>query len=82
MDLEDFDNLNENPGDIIQHLSTAADALNKFDSQWYTKLTRTARWMDLIGDYAGREAFIIDGIDLPLLFDHRGLTVSTIQENR
>lgn len=40
---------------------TVAQALQWVDTTWYAPTSRNARWMDLIGDYAGAEPFIIDG---------------------
>ena len=40
---------------------TITEALNWIDSTWYAPASRNARWMDLIGDYAGAEPFVIDG---------------------
>lgn len=31
-------------------------------NDWYTAIAKSARWMDIIGDYAGDELFIIDGM--------------------
>lgn len=41
--------------------STLSKALSWTGAQWHA-VCRRARWMDLIGDYAGREPFIVDGI--------------------
>ena len=65
MDLEDFDTINaqqttEDAGSEPASLA-AAEALRRLDQAWYTNVNRRARWMDLIGDYAGTEPFIIDG---------------------
>jgi hypothetical protein len=30
-----------------------------FDAKWYSKIS--GLWMDLIGDYAGTELFVLDG---------------------
>ncbi|KAG2134032.1 uncharacterized protein EDB93DRAFT_852671 [Suillus bovinus] len=43
---------------------TVTETLNWIDSKWYTPASRNARWMDLIGDYAGAEPFVIDGHSL------------------
>lgn len=41
---------------------TAVEALKYMDDNWYKKIAgKKARWMDLIGDYAGNERFILDG---------------------
>lgn len=73
MDLEEFEV--DHPGskgttnDATSSLSIP-DALKWIDAEWHTAGKR-ARWMDLLGDYAGIERFIIDGsvpcIDLLLL---------------
>lgn len=40
------------------------EALKYIDDNWYKKVAgKKARWMDLIGDYAGNERFILDGIE-------------------
>ena len=41
-------------------LSTEA-AIRYIDEKWYRAVSRRGRWMDLIGDYAGSERFILDG---------------------
>jgi hypothetical protein len=39
---------------------TAVQALKCIDDNWYKKIAgKKARWMDLIGDYAGNERFIL-----------------------
>lgn len=40
---------------------TAGDALESLDREWYREVAKRARWMDLVGDYAGSERFILDG---------------------
>jgi len=61
MDLDGFDRvtspktLNFGKGVSVQK------ALNGFDQGWYIPRTRRGRWMDLLGDYAGNELFLIDG---------------------
>lgn len=62
MDLENFENIDG--VDLVSPQSTfdtAREALTYLDSTWYTKANRRGRWMDLIGDYAGSEPFILDG---------------------
>ncbi|KAL1741542.1 hypothetical protein HDZ31DRAFT_84764 [Schizophyllum fasciatum] len=44
--------------------SNAALALRVLDASWYIGATKKARWMDIIGDYAGEELFVIDGESL------------------
>ncbi|PVG01333.1 P-loop containing nucleoside triphosphate hydrolase protein, partial [Serendipita vermifera] len=36
-----------------------ADALRQLDTEWFTKLR--PRWVDIIGSYAGKELFLVDG---------------------
>ncbi|KAJ7238504.1 hypothetical protein B0H12DRAFT_92205 [Mycena haematopus] len=43
---------------------SAQHALDELDQRWFTLATRRARWMDLLGDYAGAELFIISGESL------------------
>ena len=64
MDLEIF----ENPDEISvpvshQHTSSLSskEALEHIDRAWYMLANKRARWMDLLGDYAGTEPFVIDG---------------------
>jgi len=66
MDLDDFetavaeDAARDVTGDdkeiSLQH------AVRAFDETWYSARSRAARWMDLLGDYAGVERFVIDGV--------------------
>jgi hypothetical protein len=62
MDLEGFDDaleanlLQYSPGNV-----SFTGALDTLDRSWYMKATRSARWMDLLGDYAGTEPFLLDG---------------------
>ncbi|EGO30017.1 hypothetical protein SERLADRAFT_413254 [Serpula lacrymans var. lacrymans S7.9] len=67
MDLEEFDKFAEElrSSDDVQSKSLSAEqALKHVDSQWYVDTSRRARWMDLLGDYAGSEPFVIDGESL------------------
>ena len=42
--------------------TNALEALKYIDDHWYKEIAgKKARWMDLIGDYAGNERFILDG---------------------
>lgn len=65
MDLDDFDaslaalSLDDEP--VVQTQS-ARDAVTYIDKEWYTFVNRRGRRMDLIGDYAGSEPFIVDGM--------------------
>jgi len=76
MDFDEFDiggpqDFDGQANDSIADRSTestdsAANArslatLKAFDHAWYTGRVRASRRMDLIGDYAGSEFFLIDG---------------------
>ena len=89
MDLEIF----ENPDEIsvpvtVSHSHTSAlsskEALEHIDQVWYMLANKRARWMDLLGDYAGTEPFVIDGKFLALRSMYIILTmISTLpQVNR
>ncbi|KAI9000928.1 P-loop containing nucleoside triphosphate hydrolase protein [Trametes punicea] len=79
MDLDEFDAPIEQlqlSHDIETTLNaqSSKDAVAYIDAQWYTLVNRRGRWMDLIGDYAGSEPFVVDGealiqlvLDDPLL---------------
>jgi hypothetical protein len=41
--------------------SSPKTALKFIDHAWYTERNKRGRRMDLIGDYAGSERFILDG---------------------
>lgn len=62
MDLEEFEGLNQTlltlPSSAFK---SSRDALDYLDQMWFINASRSARWMDLLGDYAGGEPFIIDG---------------------
>lgn len=61
MDIE-FDTLREESVTVAKTMiDTPSTALAYFDDAWYLRASRRARRMDLIGDYAGNELFIIDG---------------------
>jgi ATP-dependent RNA helicase DDX60 len=63
MDLEEFDDsgltlpVHDTPSSF-----SAKSSLDHVDREWYANASRRARWMDLLGDYAGSEAFVIDGM--------------------
>ena len=40
----------------------ASEAVKHLDEKWYRTVAKRARWMDLIGDYAGNERFMVDGV--------------------
>jgi hypothetical protein len=44
-------------------LEDAWSALRYIDNHWYRERNRRGRQMDLIGDYAGTEPFVLDGND-------------------
>ncbi|CDO68719.1 hypothetical protein BN946_scf184652.g46 [Trametes cinnabarina] len=77
MDLDEFDTPVEQLAHEIEPSLSAhgpKDAVAYVDTEWYTLVNRRGRWMDLIGDYAGSEPFVIDGealvqfvLDDPLL---------------
>ena len=39
-----------------------SENVNQKITEWYARTAKTARWMDLVGDYAGDELFIVDGM--------------------
>ena len=43
---------------------SAQEAVDRFDATWYTRTSQSARWMDIIGDYAGEELFLLNGDSL------------------
>jgi len=49
--LDDIDQSNDTITSLV--------ALNALDSAWYSRLN--PRWMDLIGEYAGTEMFVVEG---------------------
>ena len=51
--------------DITPTKLDALSALRYIDSHWYRERNRRGRQMDLIGDYAGAEPFVLDGNDRP-----------------
>ncbi|KAI0948028.1 hypothetical protein AcW1_009642 [Taiwanofungus camphoratus] len=62
MDLDDFESAAAaRPASLPSTPLSAAEALEYLDGQWYTLANRRGRWMDLIGDYAGSETFVLDG---------------------
>ncbi|KAG8870515.1 hypothetical protein FRB97_009692, partial [Tulasnella sp. 331] len=58
-DDDDFVEHNEETGLLF---TRAIDALADLDTRWYGRLN--PRYMDLVGDYAGMEPFVIDGDSL------------------
>lgn len=61
MDLEEFEGSNKTLTLPSSAFKSARDALDYLDQMWFINASRSARWMDLLGDYAGGEPFIIDG---------------------
>ena len=70
MDLEEFE-VKRRGSDTATKDATRSlsipEALKLIDAEWHTA-SRRARWMDLLGDYAGTEPFIIDGRVLSQVF--------------
>ena len=57
-----MDSSQENPASAREEKMDAVGALKCIDDGWYKTIAgKKARWMDLIGDYAGSERFILDG---------------------
>ena len=55
------DSSQDNPTSAYEKMN-AVEALKCIDDRWYKTIAgKKARWMDLIGDYAGNELFILDG---------------------
>ncbi len=58
--LEAIDSIKDTPAH--EEAMSAIGALKCLDDRWYKTIAgKKARWMDLIGDYAGNERFILDG---------------------
>jgi hypothetical protein len=56
------DSSQDNPALAHKEKMDAVEALKCIDDRWYKIIAgKKARWMDLIGDYAGNERFILDG---------------------
>lgn len=47
--------------DTSGNVPDAQSALRHIDGEWYSRQNRRGRQMDLIGDYAGNEPFVLDG---------------------
>ncbi|KAJ4478505.1 hypothetical protein J3R30DRAFT_3372705 [Lentinula aciculospora] len=86
MDLEGFE---DGPAELHSATSAYTEAqlspdvaLHLLDDTWYTQATRRARWMDLIGDYGGKETFFIDGDSLfQLVFETPSLALGRCVED-
>jgi hypothetical protein len=64
----------DNPARVHEEKMDAVEALKCIDDRWYKTIAgKKSRWMDLIGDYAGNERFILDG-NKPLLWVFENLT--------
>ena len=64
MDLDGFEQAADNAAYtsiILPPIPTAEDVLEYVDAIWYIPTSRRGRWMDLMGDYAGSEMFVLDG---------------------
>lgn len=63
MDLENFNAIDESSllATPTSGALSAKEALEQIDEIWYIPANRRARWMDLLGDYAGSEPFVLDG---------------------
>jgi len=57
------DSIQDNPAAVAhEEKMDAVQALKFIDDRWYRTIAgKQARYMDLIGDYAGNERFILDG---------------------
>lgn len=77
MDLDGFGDLPGSTLKVSLQSEDAVSAVKYIDSTWYGGLSRKARWMDLVGDFAGDEPFVIDGtfLDVDVLTLYR-LTVT------
>ncbi|KAJ3864645.1 hypothetical protein EV359DRAFT_40572 [Lentinula novae-zelandiae] len=84
MDLENFEDgpsaLHSPSSHYQGQQLSPKTALRLFDDIWYTLATRRSRWMDLIGDYGGKETFFIDGDSLlQLVFDTPSLALGRLR---
>jgi hypothetical protein len=63
--LKAVDNTQDNAAH--EEKMNAVEALKCIDDRWYKTIAgKRTRWMDLIGDYAGNERFILDGSETPV----------------
>ena len=66
LDLDGFDLSPTVVNDAVAtELGDAQSALQSIDDSWYRERNRRGRQMDLIGDYAGTEPFVLDGNRCP-----------------
>jgi hypothetical protein len=67
LDLDGFDGSPSDPSvgedAVAAELEDSQSALLHIDGEWYGERNRRGRQMDLIGDYAGTEPFVLDGND-------------------
>ena len=77
------DSSQENPASLAHKKKmNAVGALECIDNRWYKIIAgKKARWMDLIGDYAGNERFILDGNKTLVWFYVEALTTACPQES-
>ncbi|KAA1476464.1 P-loop containing nucleoside triphosphate hydrolase protein [Dentipellis sp. KUC8613] len=48
----------------VSGLVSPRAVVERLDEAWYRGVSKRGRWMDLIGDYAGSERFVLDGESL------------------
>jgi ATP-dependent RNA helicase DDX60 len=64
MDLDDFESQLASPHGTFKKgpkKGSSKHALRFIEQEWWVRASRSARWMDLIGDYAGTEPFVLEG---------------------
>lgn len=66
MELDDLRNSTDSTlASLYAELGKTSDDASKivetFDREWYVRVVGRARKMDLIGDFAGTERFVVDG---------------------
>ena len=44
-----------------ESVPTPFEVVSILDKLWYSRVSGQARWMDLVGDFAGTERFVVDG---------------------
>ena len=57
----DFDVSSTEEDVVTSRFKDAQSALLYIDDNWYRERNRRGRQMDLIGEYAGAEPFVLDG---------------------
>ena len=65
MDLDGFEEAADGSARTAIELPVRPAAeivLRHIDANWYIPTSRRGRWMDLMGDYAGSEMFVLDGV--------------------